>query len=99
MRVTYPVAGLSTCAFVAAIASAFPRCARFAHFPLAHSLAADPVTAQRKRRVGLRSHTSTKHPVTRRVQTSVVCGKRRLPVIHPCVISRDHSPVNSALDK
>lgn len=39
MRTTDRLAGSPTCANVAAVASALPRSARFAHFPLARSLA------------------------------------------------------------
>jgi hypothetical protein len=57
MRMPHRLARSPTCAFVAAVASALPRCARFAGFPLPRSLPADPMTDQRERRICLIVHT------------------------------------------
>jgi hypothetical protein len=53
MRMPHRLAGSPTSAFVAAVASALPQSARFARLPLPRSLPANPITAQRERRVGL----------------------------------------------
>jgi hypothetical protein len=96
MRVTHRLPGSPTCADAPAIASAVPLSARFARFPLARSLAADPMEVEQERWRGHKART----PV-RSDRSPTVTGQRYTTTVTPStrrLLSRQPLPANNIGD-